>query len=263
MDEFVFIGRPPFRQMIPDHDEVHISCIFTWDRTECESLSEAWQDVTDKPVKLGGVAYGSSCKDFIPGLYIRDEITFTSRGCDNCCPWCVVPKMEGVLRELPITPGRWVQDNNFLQTSRTHKEKVFDMLRSQQRICFKGGLDSRLVDDHFVRAIQGLHIEELWTACDTSAAIPQSVDAIRRLARAGFSRHKIYCYVLIGDDMDENEDRCRAIYTAGAMPRAQLYRDFSEQKTEYSKEWRNFERMWQRPPATVAHMERGTDFREI
>jgi hypothetical protein len=62
--------------------------------------------------------------------------------------------------------------------------------------------------------------------------------------------------------MDENEDRCREVYKAGAMPRAQLYRDFSDKKTGYSFAWRRFESMWQRPAATVAHMERGTDWRD-
>ena len=83
-----------------------------------------------------------------------------------------------------------------------------------------------------------------------------------KLARAGFSREKIKCYALIGDDMDKNEARLREIYEAGAMPFAQLYRDFSEKKKEYSLEWNAFARMWQRPAAINAHMKRGTDFRD-
>jgi hypothetical protein len=253
--DLVFIGFPPFRGLIPRHDEVHVSCTFTWDIAYCKTLRDAWAEATDRPVKLGGVAFESPCADFTPGLYVREGITFTTRGCDNRCPFCVVPRVEGALRELPIMPGNIIQDNNFLQASRTHKDKVFNMLRSQTRIEFRGGLQASLIDAHFVDNIQRLRIANLWLACDSPSALKTTVAAIERLRKAGFSRRKISCYILIGDDMDENENRCREIYRAGAMPRAQLYRDFTPKKTEYSKAWRDFERMWQRPAATAAHMD--------
>lgn len=47
------------------------------------------------------------------------------------------------------------------------------------------------------------------------------------------------------------------------MPFMQLYRDFSDKKTEYSVEWNRFARQWQRPAAIEAHMKRGTDFRDF
>ena len=58
-DELTFIGMPPFREMMPEHDEVHVSCTFTWDKAYCQELAYQWEDATDKPVKLGGVAFGS------------------------------------------------------------------------------------------------------------------------------------------------------------------------------------------------------------
>ena len=53
-DELAFVGMPPMRELIPDHDEVHVSCVFTWDMDEAENLAFQWEAVTDKPVKLGG-----------------------------------------------------------------------------------------------------------------------------------------------------------------------------------------------------------------
>lgn len=210
------------------------------------------------------MAFGSPNEDFIPGMYIKRNIVFTSRGCNNNCPWCGVPKNEGKLRELPIYDGNWIQDNNFLQTSRKHKEKVFDMLRTQKAICFKGGLEPDLVDEHFINNITSLKIAELWLACDTDARIPLFKKACEKLTKAGFNREKIKCYVLsYGKDMDKDEARARTVWEAGATPFMQLYRDFSETKTEYSKEWNAFCRMWQRPAATRAHMEKGTDFRDF
>jgi hypothetical protein len=197
------------------------------------------------------------------GLYIKQGFVFSTRGCNNNCPYCIVPKQEGALRELPITPGNIIQDNNFLQASTAHKNRVFEMLRTQHTICFRGGLEAALVDEHFISNIQTLRISELWLACDSHAALRVAIPAIQKLTAAGFNRNKIMCYVLIGDDMEENENRCREIYNAGAMPRAQLFRDFTETKTEYTADWRKFASMWQRPAATVAHMERGTDYRRF
>ena len=131
-DELAFVGPPPFAEMIPEHDEVHVSCTFTWDMDEAEDLAFQWEGATNKPVKLGGPAYHSPADDFTPGLYVRKGIIFTSRGCNNNCPWCGVRQIEGKLREMPTCEGNILQDNNFLQCSRQHKDKVFNMLRSQR-----------------------------------------------------------------------------------------------------------------------------------
>lgn len=261
-DAYAFIGRPPFKELIPEHDEVHISCTFTWDKEYCKELAWQWEAATNKPVILGGVAFGGPSDDFSPGLYIKPNIIFTTRGCNNACPWCIVPKLEGKLKELPIYRGNIIQDNNFLQASRIHKDKAFEMLKGEKGICFKGGLEADLIDDHFVNAVTGLKIKELWLACDTTDTIPAFKKACEKLRKAGFNRNKLRCYVLsYGKNMEADEDRARQVYEAGAMPFMQLYRDFSEKKTEYSKDWNKFQRQWSRPAAIRAHMEKGTDFR--
>ena len=261
-DDYAFVGMPPF--IIPDHDEIHVSCAFTWDKAICEDLAYQWEGRTNKPVKLGGPAYKSPVEEFVQGRYIKPNIIFTTRGCNNNCPWCCVPGMEGPLRELEILQGNIIQDNNFLQASRRHKDKVFDMLKTQHGICFKGGLEADLIDNHFVSGVSGLRIKELWLACDTDATLPDLKRACEKLKAAGFSREKIRCYVLsYGRNMDKDEARARAVYEAGAMPFMQLYRDFSNTKTTYSTEWNTFCRMWQRPAAMRMHMEKGTDFRDF
>lgn len=160
---------------LPPHREIHISCVFTWDMDYCEYLQEQYQAVTDKPVLLGGPAYGSPVGEQIPGMYIREGFVFTSRGCDNHCPWCFVPDREGGLTEIPFQQGNIIQDNNFLQCSREHQQKVFDMLATQRSIEFRGGLDCRLIDSWFADRVTKLQQEHrlrhLWLACDTAAAI--------------------------------------------------------------------------------------------
>jgi hypothetical protein len=263
-DDYAFIGMPPMACIIPEHREVHISCAFTWDKRYCEDLAYQWESATNKPVKLGGPAFGSECYDFVQGMYIKRNIIFTSRGCNNNCPWCGVPRVEGKLRELPVLQGNWIQDNNFLQCSRQHKDKVFEMLKSQSGICFKGGLEVDLIDDHFISAITSLRISELWLACDTDARLPDFKKACAKLSNAGFTRDKIRCYCLsYGKDREKDEARAVAIYEAGAMPFVQLYRDFGDNKTEYSADWNAWARMWSRPASTRAHMENGTDYHDF
>ena len=253
-DDLAFVGPPPFAELIPEHDEVHVSCTFSWDMDACEDLAYQWEGATNKPVKLGGPAYHSPCDDFTPGMYVRKGIIFTSRGCNNNCPWCGVREIEGKLRELPITEGNVIQDNNFLQCSRQHKDKVFDMLRSQRGIYFRGGLETALIDDHFIDGISSLRIAELWMACDTDAGLPVFLEKCAKLVAKGFTRHQLHCYSLIGKDMEAEEERNRAIWRAGAMPFSQLRMDFGRDRTEYSSAWKEFERTWQRPAVMYAHM---------
>lgn len=262
IDDYVFVGMPQI--IIPDHDEIHISCTFTWDKKLCEDLAYQWEGRTNKPVKLGGVAYNSEAFDFVQGMYIKKNIIFTSRGCNNNCPWCCVPKIEGKLKELPICEGNIIQDNNFLQCSRSHKEKVFEMLKTQHGICFKGGLEADLIDNHFINGLKEIgvrRVKELWLACDTDARLPEFKKACEKLQKAGFNQNKIHCYVLsYGKDRKKDEARAIAVYEAGAMPFVQLYRDFSDTKTEYSSDWNAWARMWQRPAATKSHVEKGTSY---
>lgn len=255
-DEYCFFDFPPLPEMIPPHDEVHISCTFTWDKPRAKELAFQWEGATDKPVKIGGPAFHSESFDFVQGRYLKPNIIFTTRGCNNHCPWCIVPKLEGKLRcfdEIPV--GNVIQDNNFLQADRKHKDKVFEMLKTQKAICFKGGLEPDLIDDHFVEAVRGLRIKEFWLACDTDARFPQFAAGCEKLTKVGFTRDKIFCYVLsYGQNMDADDARARRVYEAGAMPFMQLYRDFSEIKTVYPKEWDQFARSWQRPAIIKAKM---------
>jgi hypothetical protein len=249
VDDLVFFDEPGL--FIPPHDEVHISCCFTWDKPKAEYLAAQWETVSRR-VKLGGPAYDDPGGEFIPGMYVRKGITTTSRGCPNNCKFCFVPKREGKLREIEIHLGNEIQDNNFLACSIPHRRKVYDMLRTQKAIRFVGGLEAARLTDWDIEEMRSLRIRKLWLACDSHGSIPTTVKAIERLRAAGFTPDHIHCYVLIGDNMTENETRLEAIVTAGALPYAQLYQP--EQRIQYSKEWKDFMRVWTRPTIYKAVM---------
>lgn len=136
-DDMAFFGDPGL--FIPEYDEIHVCCVFTWDIPRCKELQYRWQGVTNKPVLIGGPAFGDAGGEFVPGRYVRQGVVFTSRGCVNNCGFCFVPKREGSLRLLPIVPGNIIQDNNFLACPQDHRAKVYKMLKTQRKIEFAGG----------------------------------------------------------------------------------------------------------------------------
>ena len=162
-DPYIFVGDPPLWR--PEADVVHVSVTFTWDIEEGKRLQEAWMQHYPI-VKLGGPALngGGVLKfRFTPGMYVKHGVTFTSRSCNNNCPWCLVPEYEGKLRTIPITSGHIVQDNNFLQCPPSHRQAVYQMLSSQRRAAeFSGGLDARLVTDGVADELRGLRIHQVF-----------------------------------------------------------------------------------------------------
>jgi len=227
----------------PEYNEIHISVTFTWDIKKAYFLAEAWR-VKGK-VKIGGVAIdGESDQPFQAGMYLKKGITITSRGCNNNCKFCQV---RHPLIEFDNFPkGNIIQDNNLLQCSDKHIDLVFDMLKNQKQIIFSGGLDKYRIKSKMAEKLRGLKIKTLWLACDHSSEINVLRNTALMLYKAGFTRNHIYCYVLIGDNFEENENRLKEVYRAGAMPFAQLYKN-KENNIIYSKEFKQLARQWSRP----------------
>ena len=250
-DDMAFVGNPPLER--PEADEVHVSCTFTWDKPAAERLKLAWGQYYSV-VKLGGPAYDDFSNGFTPGMYLKTGIVTTSRGCNHNCPWCLVPGREGKIRELPITLGHIVQDNNLLQCSPGHINAVFDMLQRQRRIEFTGGLETTLITQQIADRIRGLRVKKVFLACDTDGAIKPLRKALKLLQ---LTRDQARCYVLLKYDADESIlhalIRLMQVWEAGCKPFAQLYRP-PDKEIKYPIEWQRFVRTWQRPAGTAAFM---------
>lgn len=251
-DPMAFVGYPQLWR--PDGDKVHVSVTFTWDIAEGKRLAEAWGQYYSA-VRLGGPALDDPGNEFEPGLYVKPGIVFTSRGCPNRCSWCFVPKREGKLRLLDIKSGWIVQDNNLLATPHAHQECVYTMLKAQQKAAvFSGGLEAARVDDWVSEQLRGLRIKTVFLAADTKSALPALRQAVDKLAFLGRNSNKLRCYVMIGYDgetIDQAETRLEAVWQAGCLPFAQLYRA-PDQEIQYSKKWRDLARTWSRPAAIRA-----------
>jgi hypothetical protein len=230
-------------------DEVHISVAFTWDIPWAEKAVKMWEGVA--PTKIGGPAYNEKGGDFIPGMYMKKGYVITSRGCPNRCWFCSVPKREGgQLRELPVTDGWILTDDNLLACSDQHINQVFDMLKRQpHRPQFCGGLEAKLLKPDMAVRLKGVKPDSIFFAYDTPDDYEPLVEAGRMLFDAGFSRSSrtMYAYVLCGyksDSFDKALQRMHDTWRAGFVPMAMLYRDF---KGEYSRDWKKFQREWANP----------------
>lgn len=251
VDELAFIGDPPLWR--PPQQPVKISVTFTWDIPEGQRLFRAWSGYY-QDVKIGGPAFNDAGGEFMPGQFIKQGVTITSRGCNKKCKWCFVPKREGCLRELQIKEGWIIQDNNLLQCSQKHIERVFDMLKNQPHPAeFKGGLDATLIKDWHYELFKSIKIKSLWFACDTDIGL-KSLEKVAEML-THINRSKKYCYALIGLDkksLDNDKKRLEHIYNLGFLPFAQLFQ--GECRQNYSKEWRQLARTFSRPAATKAYM---------
>ena len=247
IDPLAFVGPPDL--FPPDVDRVEISVTFTWDLPEAERLAEAWEKVA--PVSIGGPATGQAGGDFLPGRYLRPGYTITSRGCPNRCWFCSVWKRESGIRELPITAGWIVQDDNLLACSECHVRKVFAMLaRQRRRVQFTGGLEARRLEDWHVDLLASLKPRPVvFFSFDNRDDWEPLRVAARKLFEAGFTRqsHRVQCYVLIGypgDELWTAEERLRATLDLGLTPMAMLWRGESGRTTQ---QWSAFQRQWARP----------------
>jgi len=244
-------------------ESVDVSVTFTWDIPRGEWLRHQWEMVCDR-VRIGGPAFGDPGGAFVPGRYVREGVTITSRGCPCRCSFCYVPKREGRIRELEtIHPGNVVNDNNLLACSSDHLERVWAMLRTQGDIRFPGGLDAtRLKTDH-IMALRGLSVRALWFAFDSGEKWPHVQNAIQR-CREYWTRDRLRCYVLMGytgDTIDEAEGRLRWVWDQGAIPFAMLYCD-DNGKTR-GGEWRRLQKIFARPAILRGICRDGRDWRSV
>lgn len=132
------------------------------------------------------------------------SIMFTSRGCVNKCPFCLVPTMEGELRSVLDDPLQHTHpdhkriilwDNNFLALE-NWEDRVRALRRCGKIVDFNQGLDARLMTQEKADALASLKLKDIKMAYDgphEKGAVHRAVDM---LESAGVSRRRISFYTL-------------------------------------------------------------------
>ena len=198
----------------------------------------------------------TSGADFTPGLYLKRGYVITSRGCPNRCWFCKVWKREGaVVRELPITEGSNVLDDNLLACSYQHVCSVISMLaRQHEGIQFTGGIEAARLEAWSAEALRSVRPRQVFFAYDEEADYEPLARAAQLCWQAGFTlrAHRIRAYALRGwpkDTIPAAELRMQRAFARGIIPMAMLWRNDGGTTLP---QWRRFQRLWARPAITAA-----------
>jgi len=242
-------------------DIVYISCPFPRDRPYALSVKKMWESLGVKVV-IGG--YGIS-KVMLPpeiehimpdySLYSIDySMGYTTRGCIRNCPFCIVPKVEGKLKEWSPITEFWnkrhkkiiLLDNNFLASPKW-KQKLEFLRDKKLKVNFNQGLDIRLLTREMAELLRQVKYYDwkfrnrrLHFAWDMLEIEDEVERGIRTLKEAGFKMGKIHghimFYVLVGfgvkkEDytyeyfMEHDYYRFKKLIEWKAMPYIMVYND--------------------------------------
>lgn len=175
-------------------------------------------------------------------------IGFLTRGCIRKCPWCVVPRKEGMVRayrtwqEIKRHDSRDIvfMDNNVLACDHG-LEQIESMIGQKVRVDFNQGLDARLITPEVAEMLARLKwIRFIRMSCDTDAMLDTVMTAIDRLGKCGAKPWRVFTYLLV-QDIPSAERRAITLRKAGVNVFAQPYRDF-ENHVEPTQEQRDFAR---------------------
>lgn len=141
---------------------------------------------------------------------------FTSRGCIRNCPFCLVPKKEGMVREVADIHQFWtgqkqikLLDNN-LTALPDHFEKILkQLIKHKLQVDFSQGLDIRLLNNDMAALLAKV---SLWKQIHFAWDHISHEQAVRRgiaLLQKHMPLSRIMFYVLIGFDSSPEEDLYR------------------------------------------------------
>lgn len=239
----------------PEGNVAFISVVFSWDL----------EFARRQALKLKSLGYvvraGGPAVDFNPTA-LQDvatlggkvkalqrhnpDATFTTRGCIRKCKFCVVPKVEGALVELPDSewePRSIVCDNNLLAASTRHFDHVIDRFLDSPvvDIDFNQGLDARCLTPHHAKRIAQLHharklakVRLAWDNLSTEEAFRKAFEVLRSV---GIPLSKIGVYVLIGyqDTPEDALYRLQEIRALRIRPNPMRYQPLGAQRrNEYT-----------------------------
>ena len=256
-----------FRQ--PCHpDLVYVSVVFSWNRPKALGLAKMF----DCEVKIGGIGFDAKLPDDIEhimpdyGLYGIDySMGYTSRGCIRRCPWCVVPKKEGYIRDhAPISEFLHPKhkklillDNNFLASPKW-KENLEFIVANRLEVSISQGLDIRLINDETAKWLALLRSKTpsfrsriLYFAFDDIRYEKPMRKGVEILKAHGFNPYDLRFYLLCGFYHHEfHEDdyyRFKVLRELGVQSYVMLYRDPNKTRFGFDPLLNHFERWVNRP----------------
>jgi hypothetical protein len=244
-DEVAIASGGLFLPEVWEAKKLYFSCIFTWDLPRMvERINLFKQHGVE--IEIGGPAatamplWIENQTGIKPhaGLDNRFEhikgdfkMSFTSRGCRNNCPWCIVPRIESEPIEyndfnIPVGENPYIGDNNLLMTSWEHQQSVVERLKNVRNLDINSGMEAALFTEETYQLYSKLHLER-WRLAFDSLDVEKEIERASAILRSHDVRYSnISTFVLIGfpgTTMEENIYRLEKTRALGMTPYPQRY----------------------------------------
>lgn len=136
----------------------------------------------------------------IESMRPRQNYGFCTRGCNNKCPWCVVPQKEGRTKPYADVYEIWdgkakeikLWDNNILQLPDYFKIICEQLYKENLKVDFNQGLDIRLLTSDVIKQLKKLSHAEYHFAFDASKLDNIVVQKVDLLKKSGINRSTFY-----------------------------------------------------------------------
>lgn len=231
-------------------DKVYASAIFERTKPLAERVRRFWPEAI-----IGGTGWDPRLTLEDIGITIHEQdysiypdfvhsIGFTQRGCRFRCPFCVVPRKEGTIRQEQTITELWrgeptrrellLLDNDFFGQP-AWRERITEIREGRFRVCFTQGINFRTLTDEQAAALASVDYRDdsmtarrLYTAWDNPLDGERLLSGLRRLTRYGVRPDSIMVYMLIGywpgETHGDRERRRKALRDFGARPYPMPYR---------------------------------------
>jgi hypothetical protein len=218
-------------------DTVYYSVVFSWHiptiKTEKKRVVIGGPGVyANREAVPEGVEIGEPLEKPVLNLH-NPFATRTSTGCIRLCKFCIVPDIEGGIKEIPdFIPAPIIIDNNLLACSKKHFDRVIDRFKGIDQCDFNQGLDARLLTTYHARRFAELKHPFIRLAFDDITYEMDFVMAAQMLVQAGIPKSHIPVYVLIGfDDTPANAlYRLECVTDMGLIPFPMRYQPINTMK---------------------------------
>jgi hypothetical protein len=232
------------RQLWDEHDRVYASLIFERTKPLAERLlciypravvgGTGWDIGTT--LEQHGIATLEQDYTIYPGT--SQSIGFLQRGCRLRCPFCVVPRKEGGMREERSVAELWrggnharelvLLDNDFFGNP-AWQERITEIREGSFKVSFNQGINARFLTKETAEAIASVDYREwnmrqrrIYTAWDNRKDEHRLLRGLQFLVDAGVNPNHIMVYMLIGywaGETHGDRDHRRATLRAfGARP---------------------------------------------
>jgi len=227
-------------------DRVYISCIFSKNLPHARGIAKFYSEAK---VQIGGPAleYPNNLPKEIEhcmpdySLYpdMDYSLGFTTRGCIRNCPFCIVPKIEGYLKEN-AHPNEFhnpefnkivLMDNNLL-AAKSWKETLQWIQKQDLKASFNQGLDARLIDKEKAEILAetksyNLHFTNrtYYFSWDQIEDEKEVLRGLELMVDAGVNPNDLMIYTLVGFNTSHKEDyyRYKTLTERGFEPFIMIY----------------------------------------